>query len=1074
MSPNSQRSRTRHRSPGRRILSLLALVALLAALLPASSVLAGAPGSTAAATISKHDRALIAEARVNGETSVTLLVASKPGMNSVAAKAIAAIGGTIAYREDSIDYLRVRIAIDKVDALASLSSIRSLDVNEIIPLEDPRPEGVVGTIPQPAPGAATPNNNPYMPIGDTGASQFMAAHPTWDGRGVTIGILDLGVSLDHPSLLTTSTGARKVIDWVTYTDPFDDDDPTWLDMSAQVSGATFTFNTVLYTAPAAGSYRIAQFNERDSRLGGEVGSDVNRDGNPAGSSGIFAVLWDTASATVWVDTNQNDTFADDMAMTDYKVNYDVNWFGTDDPATPVAERMPFVVQTDGKDKVVNIGIVSGFHGSHVAGIAAGNSLFGGAMSGAAPGAQIVSVRVCLFIAGCTATALVEGMIYAAKQSNVDVINMSIGGLPSLNDGNNTRATLYDNLIETYNVQMFISAGNSGPGMNTVGDPSVATKVMSVGAYITDDTYLADYGAQLYESDNLHFFSSRGPREDGGFKPQVVAPGAAVSTTPLWQAGVGLPYALPPGYQLANGTSMASPATAGAAALLVSAAKQTGAQHQPAQIREAFNSSARYLAGRYQAYEQGNGLIDVGAAWDLLRTNLKTVDISSAVPVHTALSGFLATPGVGVGINDREGVEAGDTYTRTYTFTRTSGGGGTRTYSLTWVDNDGTFSSAGSVALPKGVPVNLVVTVHPATTGAHSALLYLNDPSTPGIEYQTMNVVIAADQFSGPDFSVTKTGSLGPGQFKSYFFNVPAGTPAFKVDMTGGGGAGLGAIRFLRWHPYGVGIESNAVSNCYNGAPGGCSAGSPTSRTVANPQAGVWEVTVDARRNSDAVSAPFTLTASILGATVSPDPDVIPSATIGVPVARSYTMTNIFGAFTGRAVGTTLGSAFTATPSIANLAQNRTFVTVTAGSTSLRATIGSPSDPAADLDLFVFNCTAGPCVLAGQSADGDSEESVTIANPAAGTWAVLVDGFAVPAGTTTYDYVDVFANAAFGSVGVTDANALRPAGSTWTVPGTVTANAAPAAGRVLLGNVQVRTDANTLIGSGDVIVQSVTP
>jgi len=88
---------------------------------------------------------------------------------------------------------------------------------------------------------------------------------------------------------------------------------------------------------------------------------------------------------VYVDTNQNNNFADDMAMTDYKVRYDVNYFGVDNSATPVAERMPFVVQTDGKNKVVNIGIVSGAHGSHVAGIAAGNSLFGGVMSGVAPG-----------------------------------------------------------------------------------------------------------------------------------------------------------------------------------------------------------------------------------------------------------------------------------------------------------------------------------------------------------------------------------------------------------------------------------------------------------------------------------------------------------------------------------------------------------------------------------------------------------------------------------------------------------------------------------------------------------------
>jgi len=192
------------------------------------------------------------------------------------------------------------------------------------------------------------------------------------------------------------------------------------------------------------------------------------------------------------------------------------------------------------------------------------------------------------------------------------------------------------------------------------------------------------------------------------------------------------------------------------------------------------------------------------------------------------------------------------------------------------------------------------------------------------------------------------------------------------------------------------------------------------------------------------------------------------------MARSYTATNLFGAFTGRMVGTTLGSAFRATPTIANLQQQQYAISVTAGSTSLRATIGGTSDLAADLDLFVFNCTSGTCVLAGQSADGDSEESVTIANPAAGTWVVLIDGFAVPAGTTTYNYVDVFVNPAFGSVSVTDANALRAAGSSWTAPGSVVANAAPATGRVLLGNVQVRTDTNVLIGQGDVIIQSVTP
>ena len=100
--------------------------------------------------------------------------------------------------------------------------------------------------------------------------------------------------------------------------------------------------------------------------------------------------------------------------------------------------------------------------------------------------------------------------------------------------------------------------------------------------------------------------------------------------------------------------------------------------------------------------------------------------------------------------------------------------------------------------------------------------------------------------------------------------------------------------------------------------------------------------------------------------------------------------------------------------------------------------------------------------------------MTINNPAAGNWVVLVDGFAVPAGTTTYNYVDVFVNTAFGSVSITDANALRSTGTTWVVPGTVTAASAPSSGRVLLGRVEVRTDANVLVGSGDVVVESVVP
>ena len=74
----------------------------------------------------------------------------------------------------------------------------------------------------------------------------------------------------------------------------------------------------------------------------------------------------------------------------------------------------------------------------------------------------------------------------------------------------------------------------------------------------------------------------------------------------------------------------------------------------------------------------------------------------------------------------------------------------------------------------------------------------------------------------------------------------------------------------------------------------------------------------------------------------------------------------------------------------------------------------------------------------------------------------------------YNYIDVFTNAAFGTIAVTDANAVRAAGSSWNPPVAVTALTAPAAGRVLFGTIDVRTDTNLLIGQGQVIVQSVTP
>ncbi|MET9497256.1 S8 family serine peptidase [Streptomyces sp. NPDC006552] len=1109
MTPDPQRAPISGARRAARLAAAAGLVAALTAAGPIPMALAadadpaGAGAAdpvvkSAAEKLGAQDAQLLAEAKADGTKNVTLMVATAPGATEQVAKQFDAVkGGSVGRTYDKLGYVRATVPTGRADAAiaaaAKLGSVQGIDLRQEIQLDDPTPAGDTAKGAAGAkgsysgPGRNTPAKNPYNPSFETGAVDFVQDHPKADGRGVTIGILDSGVDLGHPALQKTTTGERKIVDWVTSTDPIVDSDATWRPMATSVSGPTFSVNGRTYKA-GSGTFGFSTFAE-SATTGGDAKGDLNRDGD---TTDKWGVLYDAKAGTVTVDLNDNGDFTDDTAMKPYKDGYQIGYFGKDDPKTDVVERIPFVVEIRkdvpmdpyGGDWVgkkldfVNIGVIESEHGTHVAGITSANGLFGNKkMNGAAPGAKLVSSRACTWTGGCTNVALTEGMIDLVANRGVDIVNMSIGGLPALNDGNNARAALYTRLIDTYGVQLVISAGNSGPGANTIGDPGLADKVLSVGASISKETWAANYGSKVDKPYAMMPFSSRGPREDGGFAPVITAPGAAINTTQTWLPGAPVAeagYTLPAGYSMLQGTSMASPQAAGASALLLSAAKRAHLDLTPAKLRTALTSTADHIRGE-QAYAEGSGLIDIENAWDAIEDGASAHTYTVKAPVDTAIDYALKTPGFGTGIYDREGgLKAGQKKTYDVTLTRTSGSSKPVLHKLSLKNNSGdTFRIAGSshVWLPLDKPVTVQVQARPDSAGLRSAVLEVDDPRTEGVDQQVMATVVVSTPLAKPAYTVTGKGSVQRNSTTSYFLTVPEGAKALQVRMSGL--KATSQTRFISIHPYGVPVDDTSTPSCYPNYENPANTCRPDLRSYADPQAGVWEIEVEARRTSPLLDNPYTLEASVLGATFDPAVRTLPEAKVGTPAAVDWKVTNDFAAIKGGTLqGGPLGSSKSARPTIADGTTQTSTVEVPAGAEKLDVSIGNVSDQAADLDLTVKDSSGA---VVATSADGDSEEAVSIPKPAAGTYTVVVAGYSVPSGSTAYDYVDVFFSPALGSVKVDEAKTVTLAnGASTDVAAEVTAAAAAPEGREFFGEVRLLNERGVAAGVGSVKIEKVTP
>ncbi|MFJ3906320.1 S8 family peptidase [Streptomyces sp. NPDC090025] len=261
----------------------------------------------------------------------------------------------------------------------------------------------------------------------------------------------------------------------------------------------------------------------------------------------------------------------------------------DDLRTQVVGEKNFSSSPDATDRVG--------HGTHVASIAAGTGAkSGGRFKGVAPGAKLLNGKVLDDDGFGDDSAIIAGMEWAVAEG-ADIVNLSLGAPDS--PGIDPLEATVDRLTAEKGVLFAVAAGNDGEfGASTIGSPGSADAALTVGAVDRDD--------------KLAPFSSTGPRVgDGAVKPDVTAPGVAIAAAAAAGSAIDTRPETPhpaPGYLQIDGTSMATPHAAGAAALL----KQRHPAWKSAELKGALTGSAKPTDG-LTAFQQGTGRIQADQA-----------------------------------------------------------------------------------------------------------------------------------------------------------------------------------------------------------------------------------------------------------------------------------------------------------------------------------------------------------------------------------------------------------------------------------------------------------------------------
>lgn len=266
------------------------------------------------------------------------------------------------------------------------------------------------------------------------------------------------------------------------------------------------------------------------------------------------------------------------------------------------------------------------HGTFVAGLIAGTGAHSaGAITGVAPGAKLVSLKISGADGATDVTLVLEALEWVqdfAATYNIRVVNLSLGFASQQSYAVDPLDYAVERLWNA-GVVVVTAAGNggsAGPILAPGNDPYVIT----VGAS-NDRTTLNS------SDDRLASFSSVGPTADGLTKPDLLAPGRSVvsSRSPGSTVDVANPTsAINDVYAKGSGTSFSTAVVSGVAALVLDRSPWL----TPNQVKLRLVATARVLPGGITP-GTGTGVVDAFAA---------------TMSTLTASANLTATPAVGGG------------------------------------------------------------------------------------------------------------------------------------------------------------------------------------------------------------------------------------------------------------------------------------------------------------------------------------------------------------------------------------------------------------------------------------------